>query len=82
MSSIPLSDRLPRLRRAVTELAVDGFIQPRADAHMGEYLPSAEERLAWVTGFTGSAGTMVVTPQHACLFVDGRYTVQGAAQAG
>ena len=81
MSNIPLSDRLPRLRRALGELGVEGFIQPRADAHLGEYIPKAEERLAWLTGFTGSAGTVVVTAEHACLFVDGRYTVQGAAQA-
>ena len=49
---------------------------PRADAHQGEYVPASEQRLAWLTGFTGSAGMAVVLDGAAALFVDGRYTLQ------
>ena len=73
----------PRARRASrrlrTELArrgLTGFIVPRADRHQNEYVPAADERLAWLTGFTGSAGAAVVLMERAALFVDGRYTLQ------
>ena len=49
---------------------------PRADEHQGEYVPKSSERLAWLTGFTGSAGTAVVLADKAAIFVDGRYTLQ------
>ena len=60
---------------------LDGFIVPRADEHLGEYVPPRAERLAWLTGFTGSAGVAVLLADRAAVFTDGRYTLQLAAQA-
>jgi len=59
---------------------LDGFVVPRADEHLGEYVPPDAERLAWLTGFTGSAGLAVVLADRAAVFTDGRYTLQLAAQ--
>jgi Xaa-Pro aminopeptidase len=53
-----------------------GFVVPRSDRHQNEYVPASEERLAWLTGFTGSAGAAIVLMERAVLFVDGRYTLQ------
>src|SRR6185437_832662 len=53
-----------------------GFIVPRADEHQGEYVPANAQRLAWLTGFTGSAGLAIVLADRAAIFVDGRYTLQ------
>jgi Xaa-Pro aminopeptidase len=69
----------PRIAALRTELArrdLTGFIVPRADRHQDEYVPACEERLAWLTGFTGTAGTAIVLLDRAVLFVDGRYTLQ------
>jgi Xaa-Pro aminopeptidase len=74
----------PRVKALRTELArrsLTGFIVPRADRHQNEYVPAADERLAWLTGFTGSAGAAVVLMDRAALFVDGRYTLQVRQQA-
>jgi Xaa-Pro aminopeptidase len=68
--------RLARLRARLAAEGLDGFLVPRADEHQGEYVPKAAERLAWLTGFTGSAGTCVVLMDAAAVFVDGRYTLQ------
>lgn len=68
--------RLKALRAAMAEAGVDAFLVPRADAHQGETVAPHDERLAWLTGFTGSAGLAVVTADRAALFVDGRYTLQ------
>ena len=68
--------RLRDLREELTRKGVDGFIVPRADEHMGEYVPPHAERLAWLTGFTGSAGSCVVLQDMAAVFTDGRYTSQ------
>ena len=73
-------DRLARLRAELRRLGVDGFLVPRADAHQGEYVPASAQRLAWLTGFTGSAGLAVVLTERAALFVDGRYTLQAQDQ--
>src|ERR1700674_5919706 len=73
----------PRLAALRTELArrnLTGFIVPRADRHQNEYLPACEERLAWLTGFSGSAGGAIVLMERAVLFVDGRYTLQAREQ--
>ncbi len=59
---------------------MDGFIVPRADEHLSEYVPAAAERLRWLTGFSGSAGLAVVLPDRAAVFTDGRYVLQMAAQ--
>src|SRR3982074_1056993 len=75
----------PRVKALRTELAhrgLTGFVVPRADRHQNEYVPGAEERLAWLTGFTGSAGAAVVLMDRAALFVDGRYTLQAREQGG
>ena len=68
--------RLAALRRAMAEAGVDAFLVPRADAHQGENVAPRDERLAWLTGFTGSAGLAVVTRDRAAIFVDGRYRLQ------
>ena len=68
--------RLAALRAELTRRGLDGFVVPRADEHQNEYVPPAAERLAWLTGFTGSAGVAVVLAGEAAVFVDGRYTVQ------
>ena len=73
--------RLALLRQAMVAHSLDGYIVPRADEHQGEYVPACAERLRWITGFTGSAGTCVALAKRAALFVDGRYTVQAAEQA-
>jgi len=72
--------RLEALRGEMERAGLDGYIIPRADAHQNEYVPPGEERLAWLTGFTGSAGLVVVLRDQAALFVDGRYTLQAPAQ--
>ena len=79
-ASLPRSERLARLRTGLAARHLDGFIVPRADEHQGEYVPPRGQRLAWLTGFTGSAGLAIVLRDRAALFVDGRYTLQAAAQ--
>uniref|UniRef100_UPI0028B135CD aminopeptidase P family N-terminal domain-containing protein n=1 Tax=Brevundimonas vesicularis TaxID=41276 RepID=UPI0028B135CD len=71
---------LPLLRAEMAEQGLDGFLIPHEDEHQNEYLPDANERLAWATGFTGSAGAAVVFQDRASMFTDGRYTVQVKAQ--
>ncbi|WP_019906806.1 aminopeptidase P family protein [Methylobacterium sp. 77] len=72
--------RIAALRQAMKETGLDGFVVPRADEHQSEYVPPNAERLAWLTGFTGSAGTAVILADHAALVVDGRYTLQAPEQ--
>ena len=60
----------------MAELDLDAFIVPSSDEHLGEYTPPEEERLKWLTGFTGSAGMCIVLKNEAAIFVDGRYTIQ------
>jgi Xaa-Pro aminopeptidase len=72
--------RLAALRKALAKAGSDGFIVPRADAHQGEYVAPADQRLAWLTGFTGSAGFCIVLPHIAGVFVDGRYRTQVKSQ--
>ncbi len=73
-------DRLGEVRSILAEMKVSGFIQPHEDEFLNEFVPPHAERLAWLTGFTGSAGTAVVLAEKAALFVDGRYTLQAAEQ--
>jgi Xaa-Pro aminopeptidase len=68
--------RLALLRAELERRELDGFLVPHADEHQGEYLPPRSHRLAWITGFTGSAGLAVVLSDRAVIFVDGRYTLQ------
>ena len=72
--------RLAALREVMAAEGVDGFLVPRADRHQGEYVASCDERLAWLTGFTGSAGFAAVLADRAGVFIDGRYRVQVRAQ--
>ncbi len=76
-----LADRVPALRKQLAAMGLDGFVIPCADAHQSEYIPASAERLAWLTGFAGSAGLAIVLRDRAALFVDGRYTLQAPAQA-
>jgi Xaa-Pro aminopeptidase len=72
--------RLAALRAELARRGLDGFIVPRADRYQNEYVPPCAERLAWLTGFTGSAGVAVVLVDRAAIFVDGRYRVQVAEE--
>ncbi|MBU2581145.1 MAG: aminopeptidase P family protein [Alphaproteobacteria bacterium] len=74
--SSQVAERVASLRNELAARNIDAYIVPRTDAHQGEYIPARDERLAWLTGFTGSAGSAVVSMKKAALFVDGRYTVQ------
>jgi len=71
---------LPLVRSAMAEQGLDGLLVPHEDEHQNEYLPAANDRLAWLTGFTGSAGAGAVLTDRAAVFADGRYTVQVRAQ--
>ncbi len=72
--------RIAAMRAELAKRGLTGFIVPRSDRHQNEYVPPSEERLAWLTGFTGSAGVAVVLTDKAALFVDGRYTLQARDQ--
>lgn len=71
---------LPLVRTRMREQGLDGLLVPHEDEHQNEYLPDANDRLAWLTGFTGSAGAAVVLTDRAAVFADGRYTAQVRAQ--
>lgn len=73
-------ERLNTLRKEMQRSQVDGFLAPCTDAHQGEYVPAYAERVAWLTGFNGSAGFAIVMKERAALFVDGRYTLQAQSQ--
>ncbi len=68
--------RLDALRKELARRGLDGFVIPISDEHMSEYVGAYAQRLAWLTGFQGSAGSAVVLPADAAIFVDGRYTLQ------
>ena len=67
---------VPLIRKAMAAHGLDGFLVPHEDEHQNEYLPAANDRLAWATGFTGSAGAAVILKDRAAVFVDGRYALQ------
>jgi Xaa-Pro aminopeptidase len=79
-SGVALTARLSAFREELARRNLAGFVVPRADQQQNEYVAPSEERLAWLTGFTGSAGLAIVLTQEAALFVDGRYTLQAAKQ--
>jgi Xaa-Pro aminopeptidase len=72
--------RLTVLRKELRRLGINGFIVPHADEHQGEYVAPSSERLAWLTGFTGSAGLAIVLDEKAAIFIDGRYILQAEAE--
>ncbi|MGB5055516.1 MAG: aminopeptidase P family N-terminal domain-containing protein, partial [Nitrospirales bacterium] len=73
-------EHLLALRAELVRQQLTGFVVPHTDEYQNEYLPPCAERLAWLTGFTGSAGTAIVLRDEAAMFVDGRYTLQVADQ--
>ncbi|MBR0697119.1 aminopeptidase P family protein [Bradyrhizobium lablabi] len=77
---VALAARLSAFRDELARRKLTGFVIPRADQQQNEYVPPSEERLAWLTGFTGSAGLAIVLPKQAAVFVDGRYTLQAGKQ--
>jgi Xaa-Pro aminopeptidase len=79
-SGVALTARLSAFREELARRKLTGFVVPRADQQQNEYVAPSEERLAWLTGFTGSAGLAIVLSREAALFVDGRYTLQAAKQ--
>ena len=81
LAAVPApADRLARLRTELARRGIDGFVVPRADEHQGEYVPRSSQRLAWLTGFSGSAGLAVVLADRAAIFIDGRYTLAARDQ--
>ena len=79
-AGVALTARLSAFRDELTRRRLTGFVVPRADQQQNEYVPPSDERLAWLTGFTGSAGLAIVLAQDAAIFVDGRYTLQAEKQ--
>src|ERR1700756_4463906 len=79
-TGVALSARLSAFRGELARRNLTGFIVPRADQQQNEYVAPCEERLAWLTGFTGSAGLAIVLRGEAAVFVDGRYTLQAGKQ--
>jgi Xaa-Pro aminopeptidase len=79
-SGVALTARLSAFREELARRKLTGFVIPHADQQQNEYVAPSEERLAWLTGFTGSAGMAIVLAQEAAVFVDGRYTLQAAKQ--
>lgn len=75
-----LAERLAAFRAEMARQGLDGFLVPRADEHLGEYVPARADRLRWLTGFSGSAGLAVVLADRAAAFTDGRYVLQLAEQ--
>src|ERR1700738_5238017 len=79
-SGVALTARLSAFGDELARRKLTGFVIPRADRQQNEYVPPSEERLAWLTGFTGSAGQAIRLTQAAAVFVDGLYTLQAAKQ--
>lgn len=71
-----INDRLYAVRTEMAATKLDALLIPRADEYLGEYVPEHNERLRWISGFTGSAGMAIVLKEKAAIFVDGRYTIQ------
>jgi Xaa-Pro aminopeptidase len=74
------ASRLAAFRAELERRGLSGFVVPRADEHQGEYVPRRSQRLAWLTGFSGSAGLAIVLADRAAIFIDGRYTLAVRAQ--
>ena len=70
------AERIKNLREQFKKQKLDGFILPRSDKHLNEYVAPHDERLLWLTGFSGSAGLAIILKHKASIFIDGRYTLQ------
>ena len=68
--------RIKSVQNYIIKNNLDGFIQPRSDSYLGEYVPKYDARLEWISGFTGSAGIILILHNKVILFVDSRYTIQ------
>ena len=68
--------RINKLRALLKKNNYDGYIQPRADSYLGEYVPKSSARLEWISGFSGSAGELLILFNKSMLFVDSRYPLQ------
>src|SRR3569832_1188854 len=79
-TGVALSARLSAFREELTRRSLSGFVVPRADQQQNEYVAPSEERLAWLTGFTGLVGLANILAREAAVFVDGRYTLQAGKQ--
>src|ERR1700744_2690227 len=79
-TGVALTARLSAFREELAKRNLTGFVVPRADQQQNEYVAPSEERLAWLTVFTGSAGMAIVLAREAAVFVDGRYTLQASKQ--
>ena len=79
-AALSFSERLAAVRAEMRKQNLAAFLVPRSDEHLGEYVPASAERLAWLTGFTGSAGLAVVFADHAAVWSDGRYVLQLASE--
>lgn len=77
---IRTAEKVDKLRQLLKEGRIDGWLIPRSDEHQGEYVAAYADRLAWLTGFTGSAGMAIVLKDKAAILVDGRYTLQARNQ--
>ena len=80
MTERPYKTRLKQLRAALQALGLDGFIVPHSDEYQNEFVPVSAERLAFISGFTGSAGYGLILARQAALLTDGRYTLQAQQQ--
>lgn len=76
------TDKLESLRAEMREAKIDAYIVPTADAHASEFVCETDKRRAWLSGFTGSAGTAIVTTDEAHMFTDSRYWIQAGQQLG
>ena len=72
--------RISMVQEELKKNNLSGYLVPRSDVHQGEYVAACDERLSWLTGFTGSAGTCIVGNESAGVFVDGRYSIQAKKQ--
>ncbi len=79
-TALSAADKLQRLRAEMATRGINGFFVPRADEFQGEYVPPSAERLAWISGFHGSAGCAIVLDDSAAFFTDGRYTIQAVTE--
>lgn len=75
-----INQKITALRKLLDQYDIDAFLIPRADEHQSEYVAKSDERVRYISGFTGSAGTILVTKNNAALFTDGRYTIQATRQ--
>ena len=80
MATNPILDRIANLRRELAKQGLDGFLVPMADEYQSEYVPASAQRLAFISGFTGSAGFIIILRDRSAFFTDGRYTLQAEQQ--